>query len=264
MKITNSDQQHNCDIATGSIFYKMGGLNYTVSLDFYIDDKFKPLNNLEVTLPSRNADYFFHFQNYNTGLTPNYYINSKFAFSGVKITLPTCHTATVSGDGNSVTKPDSTYIVNMGTYSAGKIKNGATPIPFTINLSDCIRIEGIEVKVTSATVGKNDKTLLANTLSGSSGVASGVGVRIEALPINGGSAKVLEPNNATSVFNVSETEIDQTDPLAVNGGIYNPDNKDIVGTTEALNFQATLMQDGNDTITAGQFKASSIFQITYP
>ncbi|MCL5239802.1 hypothetical protein M3I71_00445, partial [Escherichia coli] len=45
------------------------------------------------------------------------------------------------------------------------------------------------------------------------------------------------------------------------GGVY-PDQD--TGITYPLHFQATLQQDGTIPIEAGEFKATSTFQVTYP
>lgn len=99
-----------------------------------------------------------------------------------------------------------------------------------------------------------NKKLITNTLTGAN-AAEGVGVLIEGLKNRVSEKMVLEPNVGTSVYKAYEDEIDAS------GGIYPGKGQ---GTTQVLEFQATLQQDGNAAIKGGAFEATSRFQITYP
>lgn len=70
--------------------------------------------------------------------------------------------------------------VELGSYTTGQIKNGATPVPFQIALQNCIRVQNIETKMSSGNIGVQNKKLITNTLTGSN-AAEGVGVLIEGL-----------------------------------------------------------------------------------
>lgn len=144
--------------------------------------------------------------------------------------------------------------VKMGEYTSQQIKNGATPVPFDINLQNCIRVRNIETKLVSTKIGTENKKLLGNTRTGND-AAKGVGVLIEGLATNKSVKMILEPNVSTSVYKDYETENDTTD------GIY-PDHGN--GTSQPLHFRATLQQDGNIPIESGELKATSTFQVTYP
>ncbi|MGC6597025.1 hypothetical protein ACP0F6_08835, partial [Escherichia coli] len=65
------------------------------------------------------------------------------------------------------------------------------------------------------------------------------------------------PNDSNSVYK----DYDPRGKDDTTGGVY-PDQD--TGITYPLHFQATLQQDGTIPIEAGEFKATSTFQVTYP
>ncbi|MCA8617839.1 hypothetical protein LGN86_07345, partial [Escherichia coli] len=67
----------------------------------------------------------------------------------------------------------------------------------------------------------------------------------------------LKPNDSNSVYK----DYDPRGKDDTTGGVY-PDQD--TGITYPLHFQATLQQDGTIPIEAGEFKATSTFQVTYP
>ena len=163
---------------------------------------------------------------------------------------PTCFTAMLSG--TSVTGST----VKMGEYSAEQIRNGATPVPFDISLQNCVRVTNIETKLVSTKVGTENGQLLGNTLTGND-AAKGVGVLIEGLATSKNPLMTLKPNDSNSVYK----DYDPRGKDDTTGGVY-PDQD--TGITYPLHFQATLQQDGTIPIEAGEFKATSTFQVTYP
>ncbi|HDD8675491.1 TPA: fimbrial-like adhesin [Escherichia coli] len=231
-------------------FWGLGGIFQTFTVEFYTDATFAPTATQNITLLS-TSDYIYRFKAEDAGSAIQGYsgpIYINFNLSNVKLSLPTCFSSVVTGD----TVQNST--VALGSYEVSQIKNGATPVPFQITLQNCIRVQNIETKMTSAKIGQQNKKLLANTLQGN-GAAEGVGVLIEGLKNSVNGKMVLEPNVGTSVYKAYESEIDSS------GGIYPGKGQ---GTTQPLEFQATLKQDGNSTIKAGDFEATGRFQITYP
>ncbi|EAB9750842.1 hypothetical protein DTV46_17520 [Salmonella enterica subsp. salamae] len=127
----------------------------------------------------------------------------------------------------------------------------STELPFQINLADCSYIKNIEVKLASTAIG-SDNTLLSNTLTGSS-AASGISVQIQGIQTNLSNQMVLIPGDANSIYRYS--------PYASQSDYIDSANK---YSTHTLNFLATLKQDNNNPITAGDFKATGTFQMTSP
>ena len=87
--------------------------------------------------------------------------------------------------------------------------------------------------------------------------ASLVGVLIEGLATSKNPLMTLKPNDSNSVYK----DYDPRGKDDTTGGVY-PDQD--TGITYPLHFQATLQQDGTIPIEAGEFKATSTFQVTYP
>ncbi|EJV7210919.1 fimbrial protein, partial [Escherichia coli] len=87
--------------------------------------------------------------------------------------------------------------------------------------------------------------------------AKGVGVLIEGLATSKNPLMTLKPNDSNSVYK----DYDPRGKDDTTGGVY-PDQD--TGITYPLHFQATLQQDGTIPIEAGEFKATSTFQVTYP
>ncbi|WP_244577092.1 fimbrial protein, partial [Escherichia coli] len=100
------------------------------------------------------------------------------------------------------------------------------------------------------------RQLLGNTLTGND-AAKGVGVLIEGLATSKNPLMTLKPNDSNSVYK----DYDPRGKDDTTGGVY-PDQD--TGITYPLHFQATLQQDGTIPIEAGEFKATSTFQVTYP
>ncbi|EHJ4130184.1 fimbrial-like adhesin [Escherichia fergusonii] len=251
-RITDSDLQRNgCNKANStSRYWAIGGVMQSLTVEFYTDSSFNPAENQQVKLLS-TSNYLYSFKAEGAGVGINehsYFLFIGFDLTNVRITLPTCFTSVLSGS----TVSGST--VKMGEYTSQQIKNGATPVPFDINLQNCIRVRNIETKLVSTKIGTENKKLLGNTLTGND-AAKGVGVLIEGLATNKSVKMILEPNVSTSVYKDYETENDTTDGIYPNHGN---------GTSQPLHFQATLQQDGNIPIESGELKATSTFQVTYP
>ncbi|MCB4686351.1 fimbrial protein, partial [Escherichia coli] len=103
---------------------------------------------------------------------------------------------------------------------------------------------------------QHHRQLLGNTLTGND-AAKGVGVLIEGLATSKNPLMTLKPNDSNSVYK----DYDPRGKDDTTGGVY-PDQD--TGITYPLHFQATLQQDGTIPIEAGEFKATSTFQVTYP
>lgn len=231
-------------------YWAVGGIYQTLTVEFYTDTSFNPTKTQQVTL-TKSGSYLYSFHAKGAGVGINehsYFIYIDFDLLNIRLTNPTCFTAALTGQSVSGST------VKMGEYSSGQITSGAIPVPFDISLQNCIRVRNIETKLTSTKIGTINKQLLGNTLTGN-GAAKGVGVLIEGLATSKSALMTLKPNDSTSVYKDYEDEDDNT------GGIY-PDKGN--GTSQPLHFQATLKQDGNIAIEAGEFKATSTFQITYP
>ncbi len=229
-------------------YMPIGGITGTAYIDFYNDASFDPQSSESISLLS-NGSYSYRFHNPNPGPDIlSYYIDVIASTDNVKISLPTCSAAVLSGDTVKGTT------VSMGSYSPNEIINGATPVPFSIELSGCSRVRNIAVKLIAGTTGK-DPTLLGNTLI--SGKADGVGLQIKGLANSVSDEMVLIPNDDTSVYQDYEDQTDTSTGIAGSGG-------SIVTTTQSLKFNATMKRDSNEKILSGKFYATGIFSITYP
>ncbi|WP_370614203.1 fimbrial protein [Citrobacter portucalensis] len=142
----------------------------------------------------------------------------------IPVILPTCDITALSTGNNTV---------DMGDYYVSDIKgNNARKVPFAITASDCTSVAKITTKMTSTMLTGNN-LLLGNTLSGE---AAGMGVKIYH-----GDNQTLVPNDDTS--------LDMHKDDSIPGSI-------------TVNFNAQLVPDGN-AFKAGQFKATSIFTMSY-
>ncbi|HCR1861242.1 TPA: fimbrial protein [Enterobacter hormaechei subsp. steigerwaltii] len=143
----------------------------------------------------------------------------------IPVILPTCDVMMLSNGSNTV---------DMGDYYISDIKNNKVrDIPFAINVSNCTSVAKFTTKMTSTKL-TGSENLLGNTLT--SNAASGMGVKI----FHDGDQQLI-PNNDNSTY------------------VYN-DNS-IPGSTN-INLTARLVADGN-AFKAGQFKATSVFSMTY-
>lgn len=244
--IMGSDvRRSQCDKVTNWTYYAFGGIVLWVKYHIYIDDSFNP--NGASSLPikfSKSTDYDLMFNTPYPSDKAQRFVKYVFSDGTLNINYPTCTASAVTGDGvKNATVP-------FGNLAAKDIINGIAAKKFSIQLSNCKYVKNLNVALSSTSVGKSDKTLLSNTLSSSA--ASGIGVMIEGEknPLSASDWKLLKPNDSTSIYQFTNA----------------PDyaNSDIGNSTQVLNFQATLKQDGSESISAGQFKASGKFTITYP
>ncbi|WP_233470142.1 fimbrial protein [Enterobacter asburiae] len=144
----------------------------------------------------------------------------------IPIILPTCEVMALNGGGNNV---------DLGEYFIADIKKNITrDIPFAITVNGCTSVAKFTMKMSSTALTGGTQNLLANMLN--SNAASGVGVKVLY-----GSMIQLVPNNANSAIVLNDTSV----PNAV-----------------TQNLIARLEADGN-TIKAGNFKATSVFTMTY-
>lgn len=143
----------------------------------------------------------------------------------IPVVLPTCDTAILSNGSNTV---------DMGNYYISDIKNDKSrDVPFAISISNCTSVAKFTTKMTSTTV-TGSENLLGNTLG--SNEASGMGVII----FYDGNQQLI-PNNNNSAYVYTDTSV--------------------LGSTN-INFTARLVADGK-TLKAGQFKATSVFIMSY-
>ncbi|EFG0978978.1 fimbrial protein [Escherichia marmotae] len=239
-----------CDY--NSVYYRLGGLNMGFKIHLYADQNFAPTaqeaTNFQLSKNGGHGAVDFYFHNSDTpNQSHSKKINITIPATGMVLAWPTCSASTVAGvGGTSVTNGND---VQLGNHLPKAIKNGLAPAKFNINMTSCTYVHNIEVKLTSAQIGTNNKQLLANQET--SNAASGVGVLIEGLQSSSSAQMVIAPNNTTSVYK----DI-MNDPYS---------GSDIgKQSTKSLQFQATLKQDGSADIRPGKFRATGTFQITYP
>ncbi|EDX9483257.1 fimbrial protein [Salmonella enterica] len=246
--IDGSSLKTNCDKTIVNTYAIAGGIGFATRIHLYADNTFKPDRSTTITdvnFPTPDG-YDFEFENTTTMLgAGNHAIKFSFDTTGFNAVWPSCSASTVSGTNVKGSTLD------FGAFYAKEIIAGLSAVPFQINLSDCAYVKNIEVKLASTAIGK-DTSLLSNTLTGNT-AASGIGVEIQGVQTNLSNQMVLLPGNANSVYKYS--------PYASQDAYIDSDN---TYTANTLNFLATLKQDKNQTITPGNFKATGIFQITYP
>lgn len=228
-------------------YFTWGGLGFYLALTFYTDQTYTPGSSTISLL--KNGDYHIRIWNENPGSGINsYYENVTIDISAVTVAEPTCSTQPVAS-GSSV----SGTTVNLGSYSPNDIINGATSVPFAINLAGCKGLRNINVTLTTTTTA-DDPTLLGNILTTSH--ATGVGLEIRGAANNHSAEMVMVPNETTSVYN------DQRDTSS-DDNIYGTSENGTV-QSQTLNFLATLKRDSNQKIGSGNFKANGIFTFDYP
>ncbi|ECJ3938182.1 fimbrial protein [Salmonella enterica] len=237
----------NCDNTIMNTYALAGGIGLSTRIHLYADNTFVPDPDTPITdvnFPKPDG-YDLMFENTTTMLEASHKIYFDFDTTGFNAVWPSCTASTVSGTNVKGSTLD------FGSYSRKEIMDGLGAVPFQITLTDCSYIKNIEVKLASTAIG-TDNTLLSNTLTGSS-AASGIGVQIQGVQTNLSNQMVLIPGNANSVYKYSP---------------YSSQDKYIDSANEypsnTLNFLATLKQDNNKSITAGDFKATGTFQMTYP
>jgi Fimbrial protein. len=237
-----------CGDAYNTGYKPIGGITSSNDIAFYTDNTFNPADAETITLLN-NGGYSYRIYNPNPGAgIISYYLNYNLTASNLKVALPTCSAATVSGNTVNGTT------VSLGSYSPNDILNGATPVPFNIELSGCSRVQNIAVKLATTKTGR-DPTLLGNTLG--SGNAQGVALEIKGLANAVSNDMVLIPNNDTSVYYEYEDEIDTSTGISGTGGTINT-------TNQSLKFHATMKHDAGQKIISGKYFATGVFSITYP
>lgn len=235
-----------------SVYYRLGGLQLGFKIHLYADQNFAPTaqqaTNFQLSKNGGHGAVDFYFVNDTVaGSVKSKKINITIPATGMILAWPTCSASTVAGvGGTSVTNGND---VQLGNRLPKAIKDGLAPAKFNINMTSCTYVHNIEVKLTSAKIGTNNKQLLANQET--TNAASGVGVLIEGLQSSSSAQMVIVPNNATSVYKDIMND---------------PYNESEIGkdSTKSLQFQATLKQDGSADIKPGKFRATGTFQITYP
>lgn len=241
------DLKKACDTTIVTTYAIAGGIGISTRIHLYADNTFKP----DADIPITDVDflkpdgYDLVFDNPTTKAGSNHKIYFNFDTTGFNAVWPSCTASTVSGTNVKGSTLD------FGSYNRKQITEGIEALPFQINLADCSYIKNIEVKLASTAIG-SDNTLLSNTLTGSS-AASGIGVQIQGVQTNLSNQMVLIPGDANSIYKYS--------PYASQSDYIDSANE---YPTHTLNFLATLKQDNNNPITAGDFKATGTFQMTYP
>lgn len=241
--IPRDSRFNNCNNATRT-YYGLGGIVLWIKYHLYIDDSFNPAGatSLSVAL-LKEQSYDFQFT-----LTPafadSYNVYYNISPNQLRINYPTCQASAVTGDGVT----NST--VPFGEYNAKDILANTITRKFSIKLSGCAYVKDLNVTLSSAAVGEQDKNLLGNTLTSSA--AGGIGVMIEGEknPNSPADWTLLNPNISSSIYSFTN--------------IPDYKNSEPGNAEQVMNFQATLKQDGSKTITPGQFKATGKFTITYP
>ncbi|EJF4694680.1 fimbrial protein [Salmonella enterica] len=241
------DLKKACDTTIVTTYAIAGGIGISTRIHLYADNTFKP----DADIPITDVDflkpdgYDLVFDNPTTKAESNHKIYFNFDTTGFNAVWPSCTASTVSGTNVKGSTLD------FGSYNRKQITEGIEALPFQINLADCSYIKNIEVKLASTAIG-SDNTLLSNTLTGSS-AASGISVQIQGIQTNLSNQMVLIPGDANSIYRYS--------PYASQSDYIDSANK---YSTHTLNFLATLKQDNNNPITAGDFKATGTFQMTSP
>ena len=227
-----------------------GGFAFYNTITFYTDQNYVPGGN---SIQLLTNGYGLRIWNESPGPgIASHDILVTYDISKIKISEPTC-TAQPAVSGRSV----SGGVVDLGRYSPRDILTGATPVPFAIQLAGCRGLNNINVTLSSNAVGR-DPSLLANALANDR--ADGVGVQISGAANNFSPQTILVPNDENSVYR------DRHDTTGENN-IYDGTvvgNEPGVAQSQTLNFLATLKQDSNQPITAGNFRATGIFTMDYP
>ncbi|WP_428841349.1 fimbrial-like adhesin [Escherichia coli] len=134
-QVTNSYVNQGCNNANSTSKYAaIGGIMQSLTIEFYTDGTFDPVQNQQVTL-LRTADHLYEFHTDGAGNGINEHSKSiyvDFDLVNITITLPTCFTSVLTGTSVSGST------VKMGEYTSEQIKNGATPVPFDISLQNWV------------------------------------------------------------------------------------------------------------------------------
>lgn len=249
-EISGTATDESCKNSSSGKVIIMGGVQLGFNVYLYADNTFTPQSVISY-LQFPKSGYDFRVYNQNAGgLGSGHSIYFTLDLTGFNMTWPTCAANSVTSNGKKG------YTVDLGSYYPNAIINNQTKtVPFAINLMSCTYVNNIEIKLDSTNIGTQDKTLLSNGATDTP--ASGVGVRIEGLKNDVNAQMVLIPGDSNSIY--KDTNHNDGTASGDRG-----DNSDKGSATKDLNFQATLKQDGNATITPGQFKATGRFTIDYP
>jgi P pilus assembly protein, pilin FimA len=242
----NDSTKRSCEGLADSRYLYMGNIMYGIKIYLYADSTFAPTDSaLQNFVLTKNGNVDFYINNPNSGAMRSYKINFVLPAKGLKAVWPTCTASTVGGSAVS-----GTNTIKLGSYYPKQIKDGLSPVKFSIDLKSCSYVNNMQVKLTSGNVGKNNTSLLGNG-SKNSTPASGIGVLIEGLKNNVSAQMTLKPNDSSSIYKESNNNSGEGSPVG--------------STTKSLYFQATLKPDGTSaTITPGDFKATGKFTISYP
>ncbi|EEU9596289.1 fimbrial protein [Escherichia albertii] len=231
------------------VYQKLGGIVSDIEIDFYNDATFNPGSSGSISLLS-DSSYHYSFRNLSPGGNLNsHYIYQTYNLANITLSSPTCTSAILSG--NTVTKGDT---VALGEYAPKEIIDGAAGIPFAITLQNCYRASNVEVKLTTGAPAMS-ASLLGNSLTADA--AAGVGVEITGASNSHFPEMVLLPNDDSSVYKAYVDNPDNSNGIIGAGTSGTP-------ASQQLDFIATLKQDNNQQIRAGDFKATAVFSITYP
>ncbi|ALR75488.1 fimbrial protein [[Enterobacter] lignolyticus] len=247
------DDLHSTSCSDGktSDYQTLGGLVSDIDIEFYNDQTFNPNTTGSISLVSNGTPYLYYLHNPNPGgalSSGSRYIYQSVNLSNVYLSSPTCTTAILTG--KTVTKDT----VSLGEYSPQQIIDGATGVPFSIELQGCYRVSNIEVKLMTGAPAAS-ASLLGNSLTSNN--AGGVGVEIKGQSNSHYAEIAMKPNDASSVYKAYNDGTDSTNGIIGSGGSGTP-------ASQILNFTATLKQDGNQQIRGGDFKAVGVFSMTYP
>lgn len=242
-----SKNTYSC--GTGGDF--MGGFILSVEVEFYTDSTLVLPTTGSIAdapfiwlAPNGSGDGYFTIQNEEEGGN----IGISLSANKIRLSYPTCFSVLSSTTGNTL---------NLGTYSIPELKTDTKEIPFSINLSSCMGIKNIEVRLSTSLVDSHNEILLGNIYEGTNGGAAGFGVQITGESTTLSPKMVLQPNMATSVYRDYEVETLTQFPMFYTPSYYNE------STSQTLNFSAQLKPDGG-AIEPGNFKATGVFSITYP
>nr|WP_318382948.1 fimbrial protein [uncultured Enterobacter sp.] len=248
--VTNGSLQGNgkCNI-TGNTY--LGGFNIEMLMTFYVDSYFSNAENAGKPLfPEQTAQFRFEATDGSGS-----YADVR-TFSTATMSAPTCFATNTSGEhaqGNTIKLGDDYYPATLEN-------NAAPPVPFSINLNNCMGVNKVDVRLTTNATGENNRQLLGNQYP-TSLKAKGVGVLIEGVKNSGGQSVVLVPNDQTSVFQETvelSSDAHKYYPSCIPGSHYCDE-----GTNKALNFTATLKQDGEIPVQPGVYQGKGVFSLTY-
>lgn len=247
--VTTKVNSNSYPCGTGGAY--MGGFTLSVEIEFYTDSTLILPDTGSITAapeillaPNESGNGYFTIQNEEEGGS----IGISLSTNGIHISYPTCFSILSSASGNTL---------DLGTYTIPELKNDTKEIPFSINLSSCMGIKNIEVRLSTPLVDSHNEMLLGNIYEGTNGSAAGFGVQITGESTTLSPKMVLQPNMATSVYRDYEVETLSQFPMFYTPSYYNE------STSQTLNFSAQLKPDGG-AIEPGNFKATGVFSITYP